>query len=82
MTEHVPLNPKYKNDDWITRGYIRLQNPNTSGIFIDAPPFSLNCKTLPRYQQNNKDDYGKRISAVMLPTVIENNTDGLLLTSR
>ncbi len=75
ITEHVPLNPKHKNDDKITSGYIRLQNHNTSGVFLDAPPYSLNCKTLLSYQQDDKDYYGNRIPAFMLTSLIENNTN-------
>lgn len=72
ITEHLPLNPKHKNEDKITSGYIRLQNYNTSGVFLDAPPFSLKCKTLLSYQQDDNDYYGNRIPAVMLTSLIEN----------
>lgn len=75
ITEHVPLYPKKKNDDKITSGYIRLQNHNTSGVYLDATPFSLNCKKLLSYQQDDKDYYGNRIPAVMLTSLIENNTN-------
>ncbi|MBU8893198.1 MAG: class I SAM-dependent methyltransferase [Bacteroidales bacterium] len=73
ITEHVPVNPKHKNDDKITSGYIRMQNHNTSGVFLDAFPFSLNCKVLLSYQQDDKDYYGNRIPAVMMTSLIVNN---------
>jgi len=72
VTEHVPLNPARKNDDKSTSGYIRLQNHDASGVFLDAPPFLLNCKTLLSYQQDDKDYHGNLIPAVMLTTLIEN----------
>jgi len=75
ITEHVPLYPKKKNDDKITSGYIRLQNHNTSGVYLDATPFSLNCKKLLSYQQDDKDYYGNRMAAVMVTSLIENNTN-------
>ncbi len=72
ITEHVPVNPKQKNDDKITGGYIRLQNLFTSGVFLDAAPFSLNCKTVLSYRQDDKDYYGNIIPAVMQTCLIEN----------
>jgi hypothetical protein len=72
VTEHVPLNPVRKNDDKSTSGYIRLQNHDTSGVYLDAPPFSLNCRTLLSYQQDDKDYHGNSIPAIMLTTLIEN----------
>ena len=73
ITEHLPLNPTHKNVDKDTGGYIRLQNRNTSGVFLESPPFSLNCKTLLSYRHDDKDYYGNIIPAVMLTSLIENN---------
>jgi hypothetical protein len=73
ITEQIPLNPIHKNDDKITSGYIRLQNQNTSGVFLDEPPFLLNCKTLLNYKLDDKDYYGNKIPAFMLNSLIEND---------
>ncbi len=72
ITEHLPLNPKCKNGDKIASGYIRLQNPKTSGVYLDEPPFSLKCKTLLSYRQDDKDYSGKTVPAVMVTSLIEN----------
>jgi hypothetical protein len=72
ITEHLPLDPKCKNGDKSASGYIRLQNPQTSGVYLDEPPFSLNCKTLLSYRQDDKDYSGKTVPAVMVTSLIEN----------
>lgn len=72
ITEHLPLNPKCKNGDKIASGYIRLQNPRTSGVYLDAPPFSLKCKILLSYRQDDRDYSGKIVPAVMVTNLIEN----------
>lgn len=73
ITEHVPLNPVCKNGDKMTSGYIRLQNYKTSGVFLDAPPFSLNCRTLLSYRHDDVNYSGNWIPAVMLTSLIEND---------
>jgi hypothetical protein len=73
ITEHIPLNPACKNGDKSASGYIRLQNLKTSGVFLDAPPFSLKCKTLLSYRQDDIDHSGKSIPAVMLTSLIVNS---------
>jgi len=40
ITEHIPLHPKIKNGDKSANGYIRLQNRQTSGIFLDGKVLS------------------------------------------
>ena len=72
ITEHIPLNPVVKNGDKSASGYIRLQNQLTSGVFLDAPPFSLDCKTLLSYRQDDSDHSGESIPALMVTSLIEN----------
>jgi len=72
ITEHLPLDPIVKNGDKSTSGYIRLQNQKTSGVYLDAPPFSLKCKTLLSYRHDDKDYNNKTIPAVISTSLVEN----------
>lgn len=73
ITEHVPVNPKVLNGDKSSGGYIRLQNKKTSGVFLDAPPFSLKCETILSYRKDDEDVNGKIIPALMFSSLITNN---------
>lgn len=70
ITEHVPVNPEMLNGDKTLGGYIRLQNAKTSGVFLDAPPFSLKCKTILSYRKDDKDLKGRIIPAVMVSSLV------------
>lgn len=71
ITEHIPLHPKIKNGDKHPNGYIRLQNRQTSGIFLDAPPFSIPCRTLLSYPYNDKDYNNQIVPGIMLTQLVE-----------
>jgi Methyltransferase domain len=68
ITEHVPLNPEYKNVDKSTSDNIRLQKKKASGVFLDAPPFSIVSKELLSY----RNDYNS-VPAIILTSLVENN---------
>ena len=70
ITEHLPLNTKFKNEDKITGHTIRLDYNRVSGVFLDTPPFSLKCKILLSY----RSDYAT-IPAVILTSLIENHQE-------
>ncbi|HEX7366200.1 MAG TPA: class I SAM-dependent methyltransferase [Pelobium sp.] len=72
ITEHVPVYPEVLNGDKSMGGYIRLQNPKTSGVFLDAPPFSLNCETILSYQKDNEDLNGKIVPALVKTSLVVN----------
>jgi len=71
ITEHIPIHPKIKNGDKSANGYIRLQNRQTSGIFLDAPPFSLSCQTLLSYPYDDVDFHNHKIAGLMLTQLVE-----------
>jgi len=71
ITEHIPLNPQIKNGDKSPNGYIRLQNRQISGIFLDAPPFSLSCQPLLSYRYDDVNHQNKTISGLMLTQLIK-----------
>ena len=73
VTEHVPVNPQLINDDKNVNGYIRLQNSQISGVFLDAQPFSLNCKTILSYAKDDEDSNGKIAPALMVSSLIVND---------
>lgn len=73
ITEHVPVNPKVLNGNKNLGGYIRLQNRQTSGVFLDAPPFSLKCETILSYRKDDEDVNGEIISALMVSSVVLNH---------
>jgi SAM-dependent methyltransferase len=68
ITEHVPLYPNHKNVDKGMSGNIRLQKKELSGVFLDAPPFSLTSKVLLSY----RNDYNS-VPAIILTSLVENN---------
>jgi hypothetical protein len=74
VTEHLPLNPKIINADKATGGYIRLQNKEISGVYINQAPFNQSIKELLSYSQNDKDYDGKIVPAIMQTVLIENDT--------
>jgi hypothetical protein len=71
VTEHLPLNPKIKNADKATGGYIRLQNKEISGVYLDQAPFNQSIKELLSYPQNDKDYDGKIVPAIMQTVLIK-----------
>jgi len=71
ITEHIPLHPQIKNGDKSANGYIRLQNRQTSGIFLDAPPFSLYCQPLLSYPYNDVDYHKQTVAGLMLTQLVE-----------
>ena len=73
VTEHLPVNPTILNGDKSLGGYIRLQNTKTSGVFLDAPPFSLKCETILSYAKDDEDLNGKIIPALMVSSLVVNN---------
>lgn len=73
ITEHVPVHPKVLNGDKSLGGYIRLQNAKASGVFLDAPPFNLDCKTILSYEKDDEDLNGKIIPALMVTSLVVND---------
>ncbi len=71
ITEHIPLHPKIKNGNKQANGYIRLQNKQTSGIFLEAPPFSLTCQSLLSYPYHDKDYNNQIVPGLMLTQLLE-----------
>jgi len=71
ITEHIPLHPQIKNGDKSANGYIRLQNRQTSGIFLDAPPFSLLCQPLLSYRYDDVDHQNQTIPGLMLTQLVK-----------
>jgi len=71
ITEHIPLHPQIKNGDKSANGYIRLQNRQTSGIFLDAAPFSLSCKALLSYAYDDVGYFKERVAGLMLTQLVE-----------
>lgn len=72
ITEHIPLNPEIINGDKHVNGYIRLQNSQLSGVFINQAPFNLTASTLLSYPKNDVDKNGKIVPAVMLTSLVAN----------
>lgn len=70
ITEHIPLNPQIKNGDKSANGYIRLQNRQTSGIYLDAPPFSLSCQPLLSYRYDDVDHQNKTLPGLMYTQLV------------
>lgn len=50
ISEHIPVHPEIKNKDKKPGPDIRLYQK--SGVFLDAPPFSLECQTLLEYRED------------------------------
>ncbi len=68
ITEHLPLHPKCKNGDRVMGGGTRLFNKKTSGVYIDAPPYSLKSKTLLSYREDEES-----VPALIVTSLVENH---------
>lgn len=72
ITEHLPSNPDIKNADKSPNGNIRLQNRQTSGVFLEDPPFSMNAKTVLSYKLDDENYQGNVIPAALVTSLIKN----------
>ncbi len=72
ITEHVPVNPEVLNGDKSAGGYIRLQNIQTSGVFLEAPPFNLKCKAILSYAKDDEGFDGKIVPSLMVTSLVVN----------
>jgi SAM-dependent methyltransferase len=73
VTEHIPLKPELINADKPTNGYIRLQNKQISGVYLDRPPFNKIVKQeLLRIRLDDKNYDGELIPAELVTQFIEN----------
>lgn len=75
ITEHLPQNPQIINGDKSVNGNIRLQNKQTSGVFLDQAPFFLPAKTILSYSLDDEDYSGKIIAAELVTSLVCNTIE-------
>lgn len=75
ITEHLPQNPQLINSDKSANGNIRLQNKQSSGVFLEHAPFSLKAKTVLSYRLDDQDYSGRIIPAVLVTSLVCNEVE-------